>query len=209
MKPLIRWLKNVASSCASGVLVDFGCGNKPYHSFFQSRVTQYIGVDLIQNESGTVDIVLENSLSLPLEANSVDCVLSTQVLEHVPEPEEYLKEVSRVLKPRGRLLLSCPGSYMLHEEPHDYYRYTSYGLQLLLEKCNLKVVHIDTAGGAWRLMGQVFLNHRTFGRRWSIPLFSGLLYYASVVLANLVFSVLDRLNSNTKDTANYMVVAEK
>jgi SAM-dependent methyltransferase len=209
MKPLIGWVRDVASGYASGVLLDFGCGNKPYHSFFQSRVTQYIGVDLTQNDSGTVDIVLENSLSLPLEANSVDCVLSTQVLEHVPEPEEYLKEVSRVLRPRGRLLLSCPGSYMLHEEPHDYYRYTSYGLQHLLEKCNLKVVHIDTAGGAWRLMGQVFLNHRTFGRRWSIPLFSSLLYYASIALANLMFSLLDRLNSNTKDTANYMVVAEK
>lgn len=209
MKPLIRWLRNIAPSYTSGVLVDFGCGNKPYYRFFQPRVEKYIGVDITQNLFNTVDVVLEKPNALPFENNSIDCVLSTQVLEHVSEPEQYLKEISRVLRPGGRLILSCPGSYMLHEEPHDYYRYTIYGLDYLLKKCNLKPLRVDTVGGAWRLMGQILLNHKAFARKWPIPILSQVLYFAWSVTINTIFSFLDDLNTNAKDVANYMLIAEK
>ncbi len=207
--PLIEWLKTVASQYAAGTLVDWGCGNKPYQRFFWNRIDKYIGIDITQNASNTVDVVVPMDEALPFDDGSIDTVLSTQVLEHVSEPEVYLREVSRILRPGGHLILSCPGSYMLHEEPNDFYRYTRYGLTHLLSKCSLCVVRIDTCGGAWRLLGQVFLNHRVFGRKFRIPVLTDIAYYFWNVTTNILCSAFDAFNANAKDTVGYMLIARK
>lgn len=208
-RPLINWLRTVAPQYARGVLLDWGCGNTPYRQFFKGNVEKYIGVDVEQNVDGTVDIVLAPGHPLPFSDSSVDAVLSTQVLEHVNDPVWYVREAARVLRSGGYLILSCPGSYMLHEEPHDYFRYTRYGLEHLFGIAGLRLVRMDTSGGAWRLMGQVFLNHKTFARKWDIPLVSGAVYYGWIIAVNLICAFLDRVNINERDTANYMVVAQK
>jgi len=208
MQPLILWIQTVAPLFAKGKLVDYGCGNKPYQSFL-SNVENYIGVDVEQNNLGNVDVILGIGDHLPMESESVDTVLSTQVLEHVPDPARYVKEASRVLKRGGRLILTCPGAYMLHEEPRDYFRYTKYGLKYLIEACGLKIVRIDPAGGAWRLLGQTFLNHRTFAPKIRIPILSNVFFFVTVIVVNTVASILDKWNTNPKETVNYMVIAEK
>ncbi|MDI6779053.1 MAG: class I SAM-dependent methyltransferase [Bacteroidota bacterium] len=209
MQPLIKWLRDIAPRYASGALLDFGCGNKPYYQFFETRVDKYIGVDVEQNENNSVDHVINSNAPLPFSDNSVNTVLSTQVLEHTSEPDDYIKEISRVLKPGGHFILTCPGSYMLHEEPNDYFRYTEYGLKHLLKKNNLDVIRIDTAGGAWRLMGQIFLNHKTFGKKIKIPILTGLLFYSYIIFTNIFFALFDNLNNNKLDPANYMVISRK
>lgn len=209
MKPLIKWLQDVAPGYASGTLIDMGCGNKPYKCFFEQRVQHYVGVDVGQNKFNSVDIIVETHGSLPIRDETVDTVLSTQVLEHVPQPNIHLSEIFRVLKPGGFLILTCPGSFMLHEEPHDYYRFTTYGLRYMLEKCGFNVLRIDSAGGAWRLMGQIFLNHVAFGRKFRVPIVSSIFGRLWTVLVNSVFAALDNINTNEKDTVNYMVAARK
>ncbi len=209
MKPLIVWLRDIAPQYANGRLLDYGCGNKPYRTFFQNYATDYIGVDLNQNEFNNVDYVINNNEPLPFESNFIDTVLSTQVLEHTNEPDNYINEISRVLKPGGYLILTCPGSYMLHEEPNDFFRYTKYGIEYLVEKHGLEIVRLDTAGGAWRLMGQIFLNHKTFANKITIPIFSQVFYYLWVLIINTLFSIFDDMNENEKDTANYMIIAQK
>ena len=201
-------MQNVAPQFAKGKLVDYGCGNKPYRPFFP-EVNDYVGVDVEQNNLGNVEVTIAPADPLPMESESVDTVLSTQVLEHIPDPARYLKEASRILRRGGKLILTCPGAYMLHEEPRDYFRYTQYGLKYLLETSGLRVVRIDPAGGAWRLLGQTFLNHRTFSPKIRIPILSDIFFYLTVIMVNIVASLLDTLNTNKKDTVNYMVVAEK
>ena len=98
---------------------------------------------------------------------------------------------------------------MLHEEPHDYFRYTIYGLKHLLDKHGLDAVRVDQAGGAWRLIGQTFLNHMVFGRKFRIPIFSDFTYYGWILFSNVIFAALDRINLNKKDTVNYMLIARK
>jgi SAM-dependent methyltransferase len=209
MHPLLAWMASVAPLYARGRLLDYGCGNKPYRTFFAGRVSCHTGVDVEQNKEGTVEHVVAPGGRLPLADASFDTVLSTQVLEHVAEPDAYLAEVARVLAPGGHLILTCPGSYMLHEEPHDYFRYTEYGLRHLAQKHGFDVVRIDPAGGAWRLLGQTLLNHKTFFRPWRIPLLSGALHRVTILCVNMAAALADRLNTNVKDTVNYMMVATK
>ncbi len=209
MEPLLDWLRQIAVQYASGRLLDYGCGNKPYYALFHDKVESYTGADLTQNIAQEVDIVLGNATRLPVEDASFSTVLSTQVFEHVAEPDQYLSEASRILRPGGHLILTCPGSYMLHEEPHDYFRYTIYGLKHLLDKHGFDAVRVDQAGGAWRLIGQTFLNQVAFGRRYKIPIVSDVAYYGWILFSNLFFAALDRINLNAKDTVNYMLIARK
>jgi SAM-dependent methyltransferase len=189
--------------------VDFGCGNRPYEVFFRTTANQYIGVDVVQNQFGTVDEIVASGQRLPFSDSSIDTVLSTQTLEHVAEPLWYLGETARVLRPGGHLILTCPGTYMLHEEPHDYYRFTEFGLRHLLSTSGLEVIAMTTAGGAWRVVGQTLINHKTFGRKWRIPVVSDLVYYCTVFSVNLSCLMLDSINTNRKEPANYMLVAKK
>ncbi len=209
VRPVIDWMKRTGAAYARGVLLDFGCGNKPYEPILAAGVGRYVGADVEQNRFGTVDIIFEPGDALPLGDCSVDTVLSTQVLEHVAEPQAYLREVARILKPGGHVILTCPASFMLHEEPHDYYRFTRYGIAHLLGQCQLNIVSLETAGGAWRLLGQILLNHRAFGRRISVPLVSKAVDLVWIAGVNVLCSLLDRFNTNTKDTANYMIIARK
>ncbi|MCX6848281.1 MAG: class I SAM-dependent methyltransferase [Verrucomicrobia bacterium] len=93
-----------------------------------------------------VDFVGDVS-ALPFEDESYDIVLSTQVLEHVQDPQKVCLEMARVLKPDGHLFLTTPQSSPIHNEPWNYFNFTHYGLTLLFEKAGLKVVKKEAQGG--------------------------------------------------------------
>jgi SAM-dependent methyltransferase len=209
MEPLLAWTLGLAPGYAQGTILDYGCGNMPYRATFEPRGLSYIGVDVEQNKPGTVTHVIPPGGRLPLADASVDTVLSTQVLEHVADADGYLAEVERVLRPGGHLILTCPGSYMLHEEPNDYFRYTRYGLRALAARHALDVVCLEQAGGAWRLLGLTYLNHKTYYRSRRIPLFGGVYYRMVVPLVNIVCRFLDDIWYNDKETSNYMMIARR
>jgi SAM-dependent methyltransferase len=138
---LLEKLERIAASdllAGGGVLLDYGCGARPHESLFQSRFNRYIGVDLPGNESA--DVTVEPGGALPQETHSIDCVLSTQVLEHVDEPHEYLSEACRVLKPGGLLILSTHGSWPYHPDPSDYWRWTIDGLHRQISNAGFEIL---------------------------------------------------------------------
>jgi SAM-dependent methyltransferase len=166
-------LRTVAG-VADGRLLDLGCGYKPYRELFRQRVAHHIGVDL--STEGSAPDVLASGFALPFIDACFETVLATQVLEHVPEPELLLREVARVLRPGGVLILTAPLTWPLHEEPFDYFRYTEYGLRYLLEKCGYRVEHLQQRLGGLGTLGQLaalFLGHRVSlltkrgNRQWS------------------------------------------
>jgi len=93
-----------------------------------------------------------------VEDASFDVVLCTQVLEHVAEPALVLAELRRVLRDGGELWLTVPFVGELHEEPHDHYRYTSYGLQGLCERAGFGEVRTWPLGGYFTAMAQLARN---------------------------------------------------
>ena len=119
------------------IIVDFGCGSMPYRKLFGQKFEKYIGVDFPANKEA--DLHLENG-RIPLMDNSVDFVISTQVLEHVENPAAYLRECFRIMKNDGRLLLSTHGHWMYHPDPTDFWRWTKDGLEKLLEQNGWEVI---------------------------------------------------------------------
>jgi len=66
----------------------------------------------------------------PVDDTSIDVVLATETLEHVPEPKVFLAEARRVLRPGGRIVLTVPFAARWHYIPHDYWRYTPSSLRI-------------------------------------------------------------------------------
>jgi SAM-dependent methyltransferase len=116
-------------------ILDYGCGGSPYRSLF--RNSEYIRADFTPCQG--LDFLLPSDSSIPVPDASFDMVLSTQVLEHVPEPAHYIAESFRVLKPGGFLLLTTHGLFQDHGCPYDFHRWTADGLRLLLERAGFQI----------------------------------------------------------------------
>ena len=123
-----------------GRVLDYGCADQPYRRFFPPSVT-YLGADLPGNPQAHVQIAPDGTV--PVEDESVDAVLSTQVLEHVTDPRVYLDECYRVLRPGGRLLLSTHGIMVWHPDPVDLWRWTGEGLRRQVTEAGLEVVRFE------------------------------------------------------------------
>jgi SAM-dependent methyltransferase len=156
---LMDAMKDIAPE-ARGRLLDVGCGDKPYEHLFAPFVGEYIGVEheatFNQTSAGSrargPDVVYDGN-TLPFEDASFDTVMSVQVLEHTPRPGRLVTEMARVLKPEGVLILAAPFSFRLHEEPHDYFRYTPHGLRVLCRDAGLRIDRIVRVGRLWSLLG--------------------------------------------------------
>jgi len=159
-----------------GTLLDFGCGTKPYEPLLKSHFKKWFGIDLKDRTTGPesqnrADTVWDG-ITLPLEKNSFDVVLATQVLEHVENIENTLKELARVLRPGGYFLITVPMTGVLHEEPWDFRRFTPYGLRNMLEPLDIRLETSVALGGVITTITTLISGHISFLRR--IPVFGNL-----------------------------------
>lgn len=119
-------------------ILDYGCGARPYEYLFNGHIEQYTGVDVGDNPKA--DFLINPSDRLQFQDNSFDFVLSSQVLEHVKDVDQYMGECLRVLKPGGILLISTHGTWQFHASPYDFNRWTYLGLKYLLERSGFTVI---------------------------------------------------------------------
>jgi len=136
--------------------LDAGCGMQPFRWMFERAGFHYTGFDVIQNRAGTVDVLgaLDESLTtVLLERSPFDFILCTEVLEHVADWSTAYGNFSRLLAPGGRVLLTCPHFYPLHETPYDFWRPTPFAVEHFAETNHLNTVHLEDAGGPWEVLG--------------------------------------------------------
>jgi SAM-dependent methyltransferase len=129
-----------------GRVLDVGCGSRPYELLVSS--TEYIGLELDtpENRRNKKADVFYDGRALPFPDGSFDAVISNEVLEHVFEPDAFVADIARILKPGGRLLLTVPFVWDEHEQPRDYGRYSSFGLAALLGRHGFAILrHRKTA----------------------------------------------------------------
>jgi len=135
-------LKNIMDLApkVSGRVLDVGCGTKPYAKLFGH--ISYVGLDIDvphNRESNKADFFYDGK-TFPFQDNEFDGAISSEVLEHVFEPEMFFKELNRIIKPNGLLLLTTPFMWEEHEKPHDFGRYSSFGLKAIFEKKGFEIV---------------------------------------------------------------------
>jgi SAM-dependent methyltransferase len=156
---IVQFLAEAAAAIQPGARVlDAGAGQAPYRELFDH--CSYVTSDWAQSqhpEAARSDVIAPLD-SLPVESGSFDAIVSTQVLEHVGDPAAVLAELHRVLTPGGRLWLTAPFVGELHEEPFDFYRYTSHGLRHLLVNAGFEEVSVEPIGGYFSAMAALSRN---------------------------------------------------
>lgn len=125
-------------------VLDYGCADMPYRHLFPPDVN-YLAADLPGNHSATLELKADGTVPVPDQ--TCEIVLSTQALEHVSDPELYLAESFRVLKPGGQLLLSTHGVMAYHPDPVDYWRWTCAGLERIVEASGFDVTRFEGVMG--------------------------------------------------------------
>jgi SAM-dependent methyltransferase len=190
-------------------VLDAGAGEGQYaHHFARHR---YCGVDLAVGDAawdyGRLDAVADLA-GLPFRDAVFDGALHIVTIEHLREPACALAEVARTLRTGATLLVAAPHEWEVHQAPHDYFRYTRYGLAYLLEKSGYEVVEMRAAGGYFRLLARRLLNGLQFfsgGLRWLgfIP--------AAILLVPpaLVLPFLDFLDRDRNFTLGYICRARR
>ncbi|MEK7530596.1 MAG: class I SAM-dependent methyltransferase [Patescibacteria group bacterium] len=181
---LEKFLKSEASE---GYMLDIGSGGSMYgyDRFFPHRIT--VDIDPARNPEIVGDIH-----ALPFGDNTFDRVLCVEVLEHVKDPRRAFKEMKRVLKPGGKIVLSTRFLFPIHDAPNDYWRFTHFALQMLADETGLSVLRLEPDTRALSGLGAV-MQRIAFQSRFK---------YADKLIKILLFVfawVVDRCAGLTKE----------
>lgn len=182
-----------------GSLLDVGCGGKPYEALF--RVDEYVGleIDTPENRLKNKANFFYDGDTFPFPEQTFDAVLCNQVLEHVFNPEKFLAEIHRVLKPGGIMLLTVPFVWDEHQQPWDYARYSSFGLKSLLEKNGFKVLAQHKINADVRVLFQL-VNAYLFKVLWTKwPVINLLICMMAMAPFNILGALLYRFLPGNPD----------
>ena len=201
------FMKFVSKNIKKGdKILDAGAGGCPYMKYFLKA--DYESTDIHQPTGKiykTKHDFLCNLDNIPKKNNSYDVVINTQVLEHVENPEKVIKELYRILKPRGKLFLTAPQGWRVHGSPYHFFNFTKHGLELLFKKAGFKTINIKPRGGIfWYLsvlirdMPRYIVNQNKF----FLPFYI-LLMPLCEYLIPLIFFSLDKLDKEKVYTLGY------
>jgi SAM-dependent methyltransferase len=139
----------VALATVRGTVLDVGCGAQPYRPLLPQGV-QYVGIDNADAKSHFgyqfPDVIYFSGETWPIPSTSVDVVLATETLEHVLDPQSFLSQAHRCLRPGGGLIMTVPFAARWHFVPYDYWRYTPSALHYLLTQAGFQNVAVYSRG---------------------------------------------------------------
>lgn len=191
----------------TGNLLDIGCGRKPYENLLK-KIDTYIGIDVSHNEK--VDVVIDPSKPYPFDDNYFDCILCTQVLEHIQNLDHTIMEIDRVLKPGGFIIITVP--FIYNEHGKDYHRFSTNGITALFN--NYRVIKLDKQGGIGSTVGTLvlnwcdsFTNFNKFTRIIKVVLLP--LWIPTCLFVNILGLLFDKIDPTRNFYGNVVFVGEK
>jgi SAM-dependent methyltransferase len=206
---LFKYVKAYASNL-DGVILDFGCGQKPYESLFKG--SSYIGLDIESSghphSNSKVDVFYDGK-KIPFEDEHFDSVFSSETLTHVFNQNEIMLELNRILKPGGMILITVPFSWFENEIPYDNNRFTFYGIKYLLESTGFEIIKSDKTTNFVQTVFQLsnayvfnFVGRNTISRLLLMPFV--------IFPQNLIGSILSFILPENKSLfCNNIILAKK
>ena len=173
--------------------LDCGCGRQPFRKTIEQMGYSYTGIDVNQNLEKSVDIICSLDGSLPealLSKAPFDLILCTEVLEHVADWDAAFRNFSVLLGVKGRMIITAPHLYQLHEEPYDFWRPTLHAFDFYGRRWKFVATYRCPAGDAWDVLGIVLANCSFMPKRMTLK--ARLLAKALRSFRNMAFKTLQR-----------------
>lgn len=143
--------KNLVARYVRGRTLDVGAGRLAWRPLLKHYSAIYVSSD-ITREHPDVDVLFDATKPFPFGEEAFDSLFCHSVLEHTREPWQAFCEMWRVLAPGGVAIVSVPFVFYLHGQPHDYYRFSKYGVAYLAERAGFQVAETVSNGGAFHLL---------------------------------------------------------
>lgn len=191
-----------------GRLIDLGCGDMPFRGLLSKQIESYESLDFFPRSSQVTYTGDIQQMDM-IPSDTYDTAICLEVLEHVADPFLAVREIHRTLKIGGVLIVSVPHLSRLHDEPHDYYRYTQYGLRYLLEQNGFSVQILERRGGLFSFLGHQ-ISTVVLGLVWRTPILRQMAWFLNSWLIVRGAYTLDRLLDRSGIFAlGYTAVARK
>lgn len=204
---LLKEFHNLLPKYCKGKILDAGAGHLLYKKMLTKYSEDYESMDFEQTHPNLTHIADIQEMS-NISSSRFDFVFSRNVLEHVPHPERGMKEINRVLKPGGYAIITVPHLGYLHNEPHDYWRFTKYSLKLITEEAGLKVEEIREIGGLIAFKGYIFQTI-FMGLTYGIPIVGKICFRINFLIQKIII-VLDKIFGLKKlFPLNYLIIIKK
>ncbi|MGB0919772.1 MAG: class I SAM-dependent methyltransferase [Alphaproteobacteria bacterium] len=212
-RALLGFVRSAADE-VNGVVLDVGCGSKPYQDLFNH--SGYFGIDIENpghsHEDEEIDIYYDGS-ALPFADESIDSVVCFEVMEHVQNLPAFMAEIHRVLKPGGRYLATMPFLCGEHEQPNDYRRFTRFGIVGFLEENGFTVSRNEQLVQGWpAITSQINIMFALWWRgQTNMPLkaLMWLIGRVPVTIMNVLGLILGLWRSNGDMYLHNAIVAQK
>lgn len=204
------WYQRNLEKHARGRLLDLGCGNVPFYSAYKDFVSENVCVDWMNtcHKNSYLDMECDLSKPLPFCDGEFDTIILSDVLEHIPDPSLLWHEIGRVLTCNGKIILNVPFFYWLHEQPHDYYRYTEFALRRFAEQSGFRVVQLQPMGGAPEVMADL-VGKNLIRLPWIGQQSAAILQWSVSLLMKLQFFKRWSESTNRVFPLGYFMIAQK
>lgn len=190
-------------------VLDAGAGPCPYKKFFahcKYEATDFKDPHKILNFICSLD-------KIPKKKETYNAIICTEVLEHVEDPQTVLKEFHRILKKKGKLFATVPQSWMIHQEPYNFFYFTKYGMESLLKKAGFKTYKITPKGGYFWFLADAIRFNSIISQYKKYPVLYYPLKIIEFPITSIIFPLilfpLDFIDREKKWTLGYLVEASK
>ena len=210
---IIRALERVRPHLR-GVLLDLGCGTKPFARVYERGLARNWGIDLPDSRyigAGRTlgPDVFGRAEALPFRDGSFDTVMGLSMLIYAPEPKRVIAEAHRVLRPGGHLVMEFTQMAPVHDDLHDYFRFTRVGAARLLADAGFETIETVPVGGLWSRVGLSWIAALHRVNRGPLRVVTELPVRALYVVLQLGFEGLDRIFFDPREVLANLVVARK
>jgi ubiquinone/menaquinone biosynthesis C-methylase UbiE len=208
----VNWIEQTLKKVPEGfTILDAGAGECQFKKFcshlkyIAQDFGKYTGEGEVGLQTGAWDNtkldIISDITNIPLEDNSVDAIMCTEVFEHIPDPIAAIKEFTRLLKPNGYLLITSPFASLTHFAPYHFASgFSRYFYEHHLIKNGFTIEDLQLNGNFFEYLGQETRRIKNIALKYSG---TNLNIFQKVIL-HLNLLILQNLSKKDKGSAELL-----